>query len=126
MCVVVCIVNILISVKYIRRMHPSNFYQPNHTETDDYAAGPYPVMFAPGETEVQVKIPLMDDDVDECDEEFFGQLSIPEEAAAMGVKLGDAATATVTIDDNDSKSVHCCIKFVDIASIEASTDDTYV
>ena len=60
-------------------------------------------MFAPGETEVQVMIPLMDDDVEECDEEFFGQLSIPEGAAAMGVKASDAATATVTIDDNDSK-----------------------
>ena len=82
-------------------------------------------MFVPGETEVQVMIPLMDDDVKECDEEFFGQLSIPEEAADMGVKLGDAATATVTIDDNDSKSVHCYIKFVDIVSIGANKNDTY-
>ena len=51
-------------------------------------------------------IPLKNDDIDECDEDFFGYLRIPQEAKNMGVRSGDANTATVTVKDDDSESVH--------------------
>ena len=46
-------------------------------------------------------IPIMDDDMDECEENFFGNLRLPDEAASLGVKLGSADRATVTIKDDD-------------------------
>ena len=75
-------------------------------DTGDYAAGPYPVEFLSGVTEVQVMIPILDDEIDECDEKFFGNLRIPAEAAVCGVKLGSADRATVTIKDDDSEPIH--------------------
>ena len=77
-----------------------------YTDTGDYAPGPYRVEFTSGETEVTVMIPIMDDDIDECDENFFGNLRIPMQAANMGVKLGSADRATVTIKDDDSEPMH--------------------
>ena len=77
-----------------------------HTDTGDYAPGPYRVEFTSGETEVTVMIPIMDDDIDECDENFFGNLHLPDEAASLGVKLGSADRAAVTIKDDDSEPIH--------------------
>ena len=77
-----------------------------YTDTGDYAAGPYPVEFPPNVTEVQVMIPILDDSKNECDENFFGNLRIPMQAANMGVKLGNADRATVTIKDDDSEPIH--------------------
>ena len=77
-----------------------------YTDTGDYAAGPYPVEFPSGVTEVQVMIPILDDEIDECDEDFFGNLRIPMQAANMGVKLGRADRATVNIKDDDSEPIH--------------------
>ena len=77
-----------------------------YTDTGDYAAGPYPVEFTPNVTEVQIMIPILDDSIDECDENFFAILRIPMQAANMGVKRGNADRATVTIKDNDSEPIH--------------------
>ena len=50
-------------------------------------------------------IMIMDDDIDECDENFFGNLRIPDEAASLGIKLGSADRATVNIKDDDSEPI---------------------
>ena len=74
-----------------------------YTDTGDYAAGPYPVEFPPNVTEVQVMIPILDDNIDECDENFFVNLHIIIQGCC---KLGNADRATVTIKDDDSEPIH--------------------
>ena len=77
-----------------------------YTDTGDYAAGPYPVEFPPNVTEVQVMIPILDDNNNEDSENFSAILRIPMQAANMGVIRGNADRATVTIKDDDSEPIH--------------------
>ena len=60
-------------------------------------------MFAANATTANVFIPIMDDNVCETLEEFFGNLVIPDAAMAFGVVAGTRNTATIAIKDNDSK-----------------------
>src|SRR5262245_18105570 len=66
------------------------------TEADgDYTGGSGTLLFAPGETEQAVLIPVIGDAADETDETFTLSISSP-----MNADLGNA-TDTVTIVDND-------------------------
>ena len=91
--------------KYVHHKTYMYVYTVYNMDTGDYASGPYQVEFPSGETEVTIMIPIMDDDMDECDENFFGYLRLPDEAASLGVKLGSADRATVTIKDDDSEPI---------------------
>ena len=89
-------------------------YTVYNIDTGDYAIGLYPVEFPSGETEVTIMIPIMDDNMDECDENFFGNLRLPDEAASLGVKLGSADRAAVTIKDDDSEPIHTANIYVQV------------
>ena len=57
------------------------------------------VTFQPGETSANITLDLMDDDIQEEEETVEVTISNPESSSA--VALGDATTATGTIEDND-------------------------
>ena len=74
-------------------------------DPDDYMGGNFTVTFSQGSTTAQVAIPVNNDvgGVDECDEDFKAQISIPEEAAANSVVAGSDNTATTVIKDDERK-----------------------
>ena len=53
-----------------------------------------------GEGRVQVRVAIADDNINEEDEQFSGELTLPD--GSEEVRLG-ASTATATIIDNDRK-----------------------
>ena len=81
-----------------------NVLPPTYTAGDDYIIGvaPFTATFAPGETTATVLIPIRDDSVLESKESFDVLLSIPEQAASLGVRAGNRNRSTVWIDDDDS------------------------
>lgn len=66
------------------------------TEGDDYQPGTTTVTFADGETEKQVEVFILDDEIDENDE-LFGIYLID----VAGAQLGDQLEMTCTIVDDD-------------------------
>ncbi|XP_065884189.1 uncharacterized protein [Dysidea avara] len=67
----------------------------------DYDSGPYTVTFTVGETSVPFDIPINNDDVAECNEDF--RLTINSPASCVMVVSPD--TATVTINDDEDRTV---------------------
>jgi hypothetical protein len=65
------------------------------TAGSDFAAGPYTVTFADGQTSATLAVPLVADTATEGDETFTLTVSAP----TGGATLGAQATATVTITD---------------------------
>merc|ERR1712168_126078 len=72
---------------------------------DDYDASKGTLVFGPGETEKQIPVTILDDDVFELDEHFYCKLSNVRcaNSARPAVPLGAAHTATVTILGNQSR-----------------------
>ena len=58
----------------------------------------------PGEREVNVSVPIVDDYFFEVPEEFTVELEIPPESAALHVVSGSPDPVPVKIEDNDGKS----------------------
>lgn len=61
------------------------------------------VSFAPGETEKQVLIEILDDTKWEPEEDFFLKLSLYEKSETNLVHLGKISVMEITIVDNDSE-----------------------
>ena len=58
----------------------------------------------PAETNMtSFPVPIVNDEVGECPEEFFLDLEIPAAASAMGVIRGSPDNAAVNIADEDGK-----------------------
>ncbi|HWW74425.1 MAG TPA: DUF4214 domain-containing protein, partial [Pyrinomonadaceae bacterium] len=68
------------------------------SDRSDYTAACGTLRFAPGETSKRVPLLLTDDGVAEGDEQVNLSLANP----AAGCKLGEAASATITVVDNDA------------------------
>ena len=62
---------------------------------DDIQCGIYLVNFTSGSVAASVNIPLVNDDVPECDETFTASIAVPGE----GFRLGSHHFATITIED---------------------------
>ena len=61
------------------------------------------VILGKGSDSVVVMFTILNDSVFECPEDFFVDFSISEECSACGVSEGGDSTATVNIEDTDSK-----------------------
>jgi len=68
----------------------------------DYTGVAGTLVFAPGETEKIVSVALHGDDLPEGDEHFLFTLSNPTTDGAHPVRLGHQATASMTIDDEET------------------------
>lgn len=71
------------------------------TDSSDYVGETFLLTFPAGMNFASFNVPILDDEVVECPEEFFLDLEIPAAAAAMGVVKGTPDTATVKIADED-------------------------
>ena len=69
----------------------------------DYISGPYTVTFPAGQTTATFNISINDDDIGEGDESFT--LTINETSLPTNVTCGIFGEATVTIVNDDSKSL---------------------
>ena len=59
--------------------------------------------FGPGVITLDVSVPIVDDDLVEVDEMFYGNLCLPQDSTQTRVEFApDRANATIT--DNDSNS----------------------
>lgn len=66
----------------------------------------YPVQFPVMATTAMVTVEIIDDDCNECPEDFTAKLIITDEAAKCGVVAdGNGDVATISIDDDDSVGV---------------------
>jgi uncharacterized protein with FMN-binding domain len=112
--------NCATSTEYSVVVSPENG---NATAGEDYIIdlAPYTVTFAPGETTATVMIPIRNDTCPEQKESFDALLSIPEQAASLGVRTGSRDRSTVWIDDDDSLEV-----VLEPASYNVSEDDGLV
>ena len=63
----------------------------------------YTVLFRANENTVNFQVPIVNDEVGECPEDFFLDLVVPAAAAAMGVIKGIPDNATVNIADEDGE-----------------------
>ena len=75
------------------------------TDGSDYTGGRYNVTFVEGSSQAELRIPIIDNNQYETEEEFTATLTIPESAAEIGVEAGEDDEATVTINDNDEQIV---------------------
>ena len=73
------------------------------TDGSDYNETRIPVMIKPGDREVTVRVPIVDDYFLEEPEEFTVKLEIPPESAALNVISGSPDTVPVKIADNDGE-----------------------
>ena len=70
---------------------------------EDYVNGSYNIAFIPESTTAELQVPIVDDTVCEDEEVFLGNLIIATALVAIGVMAGPQNTATVFIQDDDSK-----------------------
>ena len=68
-------------------------------------SGGYIATFTAGNTAATVVIPINNDDIAELDEDFTVTLSVPSSSASLGVTVGPAGTASITITDDDAISI---------------------
>ena len=77
-----------------------------HSSDGDYESDSYTVVFQPGETSAELRIPILDDSVGvEETEDFFANLSIPASSVYLGVSAGSVDSVTVSILDDDNVMV---------------------
>ena len=69
----------------------------------DYTSGPYTVTFPAGQTRIPFIVSINDDNIFEIDENFM--LTIDETSLPTGVFRGNPNQCTVTIVDDDCKSL---------------------
>ena len=70
---------------------------------EDYSNTMKLLTFGPDTRNVLVRVPIVDDDIVESDETFFGNLRIPLGTPNTGSILYQPGRATATIQDNDCK-----------------------
>ena len=76
------------------------------TSEDDYISYNYTVVFQPGDTSAELRIPILDDSLGvEGTEDFFAALIIPASSVYLGVSAGSVDSATVSILDDDNVTV---------------------
>ena len=77
---------------------------PLHAAPDDYMhpMGGEQTIFAPTDNLKTINISIADDNRLESTESFYVSLALPP-TDQVGLQIGDPATATVTITDDDSK-----------------------
>ena len=51
------------------------------------------ITFQPGVSSITVSVPITDDDIAECDEDFGGNLELPERSQQLGVRTCVVITA---------------------------------
>ena len=73
----------------------------SHTGSQDYNETVRLLTFAPGERRISVMVPIVDDDLVEGDEVFFGVITLPP-GSASSIEFSPGR-ANVTISDNDGK-----------------------
>ena len=67
---------------------------------DDYESDSYTVVFQPGETSAELRIPILDDSVGvEGTEDFFANFNIPASSMHLGVSAVDSVTVSILDDD---------------------------
>jgi hypothetical protein len=69
---------------------------------EDFDGTTQVITFQPGVSSITVSVPITDDDIAECDEDFGGNLKLPERSKQLGVKLGEPDRAVLTITDEDT------------------------
>jgi len=69
----------------------------------DYGSGPYDVIIPAGDTSFTFDVTIIDDDILENDEDF--NLTIVPGTLPNGVTSGDPGRSTVTIINDDGKSL---------------------
>ena len=62
------------------------------------------MIIQPGQSEVTVSVPIIDDRIFEGPEEFTVELEIPPESAALYVVSGSPDPVPVKIEDDDGES----------------------
>ena len=83
-----------------------NFIFAFHILEGDYESDNYTVVFQPGDTSAELRIPILDDSLGvEGTEDFFAALTIPASSVYLGVSAGSVASATVSILDDDNVTV---------------------
>ena len=73
---------------------------------EDYVNGSYNIAFIPESTTAELQVPIVDDTICEDEQVFLGNLIIATALVAIGVMAGPQNTATVFIQDDDSKWMH--------------------
>lgn len=71
----------------------------------DYTAFNHEITFPAGVNVANFTVTIIDDEVLEASENFYIDLTIPEESSELSVTRGSPGIATVTIADNDGE---CC------------------
>ena len=74
------------------------------TDGSDYNGTRFQVTIQPGEREVTVSVPIIDDQIFEGPEEFTVELEITPESAALYVVSGSPDPVPVKIEDDDGES----------------------
>ncbi len=78
----------------------------SHYVEGDYESDSYTVMFQPGKTTAELRIPILDGSLGvEGTEDFFATLSIPASSVYLGVSAGSVDSVTVSILDDDHVTV---------------------
>ena len=76
------------------------------TSETDYISGNYMVVFQPGETAVELRVPILDDSLGvEGTEDFLADLTIPTSSMYLGVSAGSIDITIVSILDDDNVTV---------------------
>ena len=76
------------------------------TPEGDYESENYTVVFQPGDTFAELRIPILDDSLGvEGTEDFFATLSIPASSVYLGVSAGSVDSVTVSTLDDDNVMV---------------------
>ena len=73
------------------------------SDGSDYNGTRFPVTIHPGQSEVTVRVPIIDDRIIEGPEEFTVELEIPPESAALHVVSGSRNPVPVKIEDDDGE-----------------------
>ena len=79
---------------------------------DDYNSESVVATFFEGESSASVKVPIIDDDLFEGDEDFQASLSVSGSPPGLTVSVGERSMATVTIEDNEE------VVYVNFAPVE--------
>ena len=83
---------------------------------DDYESDSYTVVFQPGETSAELRIPILNDSVGvEGTEDFFANLNIPASSMHLGVSAGSVDSVTVSILDDDYVTVEFSVTEYDVS-----------
>ena len=83
---------------------------------DDYESDSYTVVFQPGDTSAELRIPILDDTLGvEGTEDFLATLSIPASSMNLGVSAGSVASVIVIILDDDNVTVEFIMSEYDVS-----------